>query len=68
MNNEIRLRNDMRVFKSVNHKQKQQYLADRFKYVDDCIDDYVNTYNDNRLDGEAEITRDEMIEQLSRKV
>jgi hypothetical protein len=59
---------NVRVFKSVNHNQRKQYMADRLRHIADCIDSYVDDYNANRLIGEPEITMQEMIEQLARKV
>ena len=61
--NEIRLRKDIQVFREVNTKQRQQYMADRLKFIQNCVKDY----NEKLLEGEPKITVQEMIEQLSRK-
>ena len=63
-NNEIRLKKEIKVFKEVNYKQHQQYVADKLKFIKNCVKDY----NSRLLEGEPAITINEMAEQLERKV
>jgi hypothetical protein len=63
-NNDIRLRDDMRVFKSVNRDQQRQNRVDKLRHIQSL----VKEYNDNLLEGEKLITFKEMEDQLSRKV
>lgn len=63
INNEIRLRKDMRVFKSVNRDQHRQNRIDLLNHIKALTDDY----NANRLPDESPITVSEMAGQLERK-